>query len=156
MPDKSEAQRRRRGRAAPAAWRALKVHLELYGDLVRKLAHESGPLVRGSVGVRWRRCGRPTCRCSRGELHPACYLSATRDGRQRQLHVPLEDERQLKRAVQRYRRFREGLRLLAELHAWHLRALTEFGEALEEPYPKDRPAPGKRGPRARVRRASRS
>src|ERR1700738_3237305 len=36
-------------------------------------------LLRGSLGAQGRRCGRPGCRCTRGELHgPYVYLSVGR------------------------------------------------------------------------------
>jgi hypothetical protein len=34
-------------------------------------------LVRGSVFTRQLRCGKPTCRCARGALHRATYLSVS-------------------------------------------------------------------------------
>ena len=34
-------------------------------------------IVRGSVFTRRQRCGKPTCRCARGALHRATYLSVS-------------------------------------------------------------------------------
>ncbi|MGC4120069.1 MAG: hypothetical protein QM765_36915 [Myxococcales bacterium] len=143
MPDARASSSRASARARrprPVKWRELKLHLELYLDLVRKLSQEAGPMIRGSFGVRWRTCGRPNCRCSRGELHPACYLTMHAGGRQRQVHVRLQDERTVERAVMRHRRFLDGLRLLDELHDWHRRALQEICESTLEPYRPQRSA----------------
>ncbi len=46
-------------------------------------------IVRGSVFSRQVRCGKPTCRCARGEGHAATYLSVTfRGGRTEQISLP--------------------------------------------------------------------
>jgi hypothetical protein len=37
-------------------------------------------VLRGSVVHRLLRCGKPGCRCARGEGHPAAYLSVTLAG----------------------------------------------------------------------------
>jgi hypothetical protein len=58
----------------------------------RRLLHKLPPLeevLRGSVVERAVRCGKPSCRCASGELHPAVYLSVThRGGRTEQISVP--------------------------------------------------------------------
>jgi len=47
--------------------------------------------MRGSVVERRLRCGKPGCRCSRGKLHAATYLSATfAGGRTEQISLPAE------------------------------------------------------------------
>jgi hypothetical protein len=46
-------------------------------------------IVRGSVFTRRQRCGKPTCRCARGDLHRATYLGVTfAGGRTVQLSLP--------------------------------------------------------------------
>lgn len=49
-----------------------------------------GELVRGALAAQGRRCGRPDCRCARGQLHgPYTYLSVRGPtGRSRLLYVP--------------------------------------------------------------------
>jgi Family of unknown function (DUF6788) len=60
----------------------------------RRLLQKLPPLdevLRGSVGERTVRCGKPSCRCASGQLHAAVYLSVThRGGRTEQLSVPRE------------------------------------------------------------------
>lgn len=48
--------------------------------------------VRGSLSLREKSCGRPNCRCARGEKHVALYLVAREDGKLHQLFVPSELE----------------------------------------------------------------
>jgi len=46
-------------------------------------------IVRGSVIMRRLRCGKPGCRCARGQLHGATYLSVTfSGGRTEQISLP--------------------------------------------------------------------
>ncbi|MBA3877412.1 MAG: hypothetical protein C0498_10810 [Anaerolinea sp.] len=61
-------------------------------------------LVRGSVVVHRRRCGKPTCRCADGErLHEAPVLSYSERGRTRFLMLPAADVAAVRAAVERYR-----------------------------------------------------
>jgi hypothetical protein len=46
-----------------------------------------GPLVRGSLVESKVTCGKPGCRCARGEPHRAFYLSRRVDGRTRMEYV---------------------------------------------------------------------
>jgi len=46
-------------------------------------------VLRGTVFVRHLRCGKPGCRCARGDLHKATYLSVTlAGGRTEQISLP--------------------------------------------------------------------
>jgi hypothetical protein len=66
----------------------------------------SGPerMVRGSVVVHRRRCGKPNCRCAAGEaLHEATVLSYSEGGRTRFLMLPAAEVAAVRAAVERYR-----------------------------------------------------
>lgn len=60
--------------------------------LPKKLQDEpdDGGGMRGSLVAEWKRCGKPTCRCARGQLHGPYYYRRWRDstGRQRKEYVP--------------------------------------------------------------------
>jgi len=100
-----------------------------------------GPLIRGSFGTRARVCGKPGCRCLKGERHVSKYLSATDAGRVRQVHVPQSDEEHVRESVERYRGFMSARADLAEQAERLLRFVDELGRALLEPYPRDKPLP---------------
>ena len=76
-----------------------------------QLIHERG-LLRGSLSVRRRTCGKKGCRCARGELHEGLYLVATEGGRIRQLYIPKAFESLVRQWVADYQR---GRRLLEEI-----------------------------------------
>jgi len=112
------------------------------------LLGEHGPLFRGTLGTRSRVCGKPSCRCAKGERHESKYLSASDGGSVRQVHVPARDEVSVALGVERYRRFREGRTRLRELAVRQLELVDALGQALLAPYPTDNPLPPpKRGGR---------
>ena len=100
-----------------------------------------GPLMRGAFGTRARVCGKPGCRCLRGDKHVSSYLSASEDGKVRQVHVPLVEEEHVRRAVERYRSFLSTRADLAELAQQELALVDELSRVLLEPYPAKRPLP---------------
>jgi Family of unknown function (DUF6788) len=71
------------------------------------LANE--PLLRGSLVLHHRSCGKPYCRCQKGEKHPALYLYTRSDKQQVCTYIPralhetvrswIENGRRLKRLV---------------------------------------------------------
>lgn len=67
----------------------------------------SGPIprmIRGSVVVQRRRCGKPNCRCADGEqLHESTVLSYSERGRNRTVMLEPGEVRAVSAAVERYR-----------------------------------------------------
>lgn len=82
---------------------------------LRKLISGQGVL-RGTVVRRERKCGRPNCRCTRGEKHQGMYLVVSEDGRRRQLHIPKDWEETVVQWVSDYQAIRERLEQLSRLH----------------------------------------
>ena len=61
-------------------------------------------MIRGSVVVQRRRCGKANCRCTDGEsLHEATVLSYSEGGRNRTVMLAAEDVAAVTAAVARYR-----------------------------------------------------
>lgn len=72
----------------------------------------------GSLGEVYRRCGRPSCRCAKGEKHgPVFYLTRNEGGRTRNTYIPEELLAQVERGVAAYRRYRELGQEIAEENA---------------------------------------
>lgn len=59
-------------------------------QLVKLLSHQ--PLLRATLARRFRVCGKPGCRCTRGQKHEGLYLVIQQDGKYRQLYVPKDWE----------------------------------------------------------------
>jgi hypothetical protein len=77
------------------------------------------PLLAGSLVKQYVVCGKPGCRCQRGQKHgPLYYLYWKEQGRSRSLYVPRTRVTEMRRQIQDYRglqkelarRVRQGLR----------------------------------------------
>lgn len=61
-------------------------------------------VVRGSVVVHRRRCGKPNCRCADGvDLHESTVLSYSEGGRTKFVMLPAAEVAAVRAAVERYR-----------------------------------------------------
>ncbi len=60
-------------------------------------------MVRGTVLVHRRRCGKPNCRCATGEGHPSTVLSYKESGKTKFLMLPTAEVEPVRRATERFR-----------------------------------------------------
>jgi hypothetical protein len=92
--------------------------------LLRELRHLArSNLMRGSLSVVARKCGKPTCACATTDhRHPARYLSIKRDGQTQLAYISAEQEAEVRVALRRCRRV---LRLLDELTQVNLQLLQQ-------------------------------
>lgn len=91
-----------------------------------KLIHEE-PLMRGTLSVRELTCGKPSCRCHRGEKHTALYLSYGEHGRVHQVFIPRDAEEQVRQWVRTYSSARELLEQVSALYRQRLQSLKARG-----------------------------
>ena len=73
-----------------------------------KLVHRY-PLIKGALVVSERTCGKPGCKCTRGEKHLTCYLSVRYKGKREMIYVPKEWEDRIQTWVKTYK---EGMKLI--------------------------------------------
>lgn len=78
-------------------------------------------LLRGTLSVRTRRCGKPNCRCARGQWHVSLYLVQSHDGELRQLCVPRDWEDRVRQAVHDYQQMQRLVEELSEMEWKRLR-----------------------------------
>lgn len=88
---------------------------------------ERTPLLPGSVYSLRRKCGKPTCRCSRGELHESTVLSYRGEGRSQNLIPAAEHLDSLCRMTQDYRQCRQAR---VQLRRWFAQ-LLQLVDALQ-------------------------
>jgi len=100
--------------------------------LVRSMISDK-PVVRGSVYELKRKCGKPGCRCARGELHPRMVLSASEGGRTKIRAIPRGMLTDVKIRVRRYRQFRRARARLGEIHKKMLSIIDEMEAIRTEP-----------------------
>ncbi len=85
------------------------------------------PLLPGSLYTLRRKCGKPNCRCARGELHESTVLSYRGQGRPQNISPPPEQIESLRKMTDDYRRVRQAR---AKLVRWQ-RQLLALVDALE-------------------------
>ena len=97
----------------------------------RKQPTGKNEVVRGSLFILRRRCGKPTCRCVNGEPHETPVLSYSVKGATRLLTLRQEDVPAVKAALDRYRKELRDLdrQALAGIAAWRKRIVTAKARA---------------------------
>jgi hypothetical protein len=85
-----------------------------------QLVHQA-LFLRGTLSVRSRPCGKPNCRCVRGQLHASLYLVQSQGGKLRQLAIPRAWEDRVREAVHNYQRMQELIEEISELEWKQLR-----------------------------------
>jgi hypothetical protein len=80
-----------------------------------EVAFGRSPLVKGNVYEMARKCGKPNCICTRGELHRSMVLSWSEGGRTRLLSIPSERLREVREKSEEYLRFRRARARVTEI-----------------------------------------
>ena len=105
------------------------------GQQLQLLLSERGPFIRGSFVRQGGRCGKSTCRCTRGELHERAVLYTSDEGAHSGTYVPQAEREHVQERNVRYQRFRKARVDLAKLDQQALLFADQLLEALREPYP---------------------
>jgi hypothetical protein len=71
--------------------------------------------LRGSLSERAGKCGKPNCRCTRGQLHKSLYLVQSQDGKPRQICVPRAWQERVREAVNDYHLMQKLIEEVSEL-----------------------------------------
>lgn len=74
-----------------------------------------GPVLAASLVVIRKQCGRPGCRCQRGEKHPGNYLTYKEKGKTHTVYVPLDLLQEVKGWIEEHRRLRRLTREISQL-----------------------------------------
>ena len=73
-------------------------------------------ILHGSLLRRRRVCGKPNCRCARGQRHEGLYLVVTEGGQSRQLYVPERFEQTVRDWIDQYGQARKLMDELSRIH----------------------------------------
>lgn len=95
---------------------------------------QTDALIIGSLSLVQRRCGKPSCHCADRPGHPQAILMSVEDGRRRCQLIRRADLGTVRPAVERYRSFRAGLRLLSTLDSKVWALLKELRRLRDEGY----------------------
>ena len=102
---------------------------------LQDLLAERGPIVRGSFVRQPVRCGKASCKCSRGEPHNSAAFYTRIDGTQRCFYVPMEERERIERLSRRQQGLRAARLALAKLGQQSVELAGQLEDALVEPYP---------------------
>jgi len=81
-----------------------------------QVIHDGGGLMRATLSVREKVCGKPNCKCARGEKHVALYLVSKQDKQVRQLFVPPSLHSQVRAWVDEYQRVQDLVEQISEMY----------------------------------------
>lgn len=73
------------------------------------------PLVKGNVYEMARKCGKPSCACTRGQLHRSMVLSWSERGTTRLFSIPPDRLAEVRQKSQEYLRFRRTRARVSEI-----------------------------------------
>jgi len=92
----------------------LRGHL---ADLEKSLEVVFGraPMVKGNVYELARKCGKPACACTRGELHRSMVLTWSHEGKSKLISIPPERLSALQEKSEEYLRFRRARARVTEI-----------------------------------------
>ena len=94
--------------------RLWRLHAAL-GRLLRTMTSQ-GPLTPGSFYLLRRKCGKPSCRCARGQLHAVWVLTRSEDGKHKLYSVPPAQRAKVRQRAAAWRRYqRARARLVQQL-----------------------------------------
>jgi len=85
------------------------------------------PVIKGTVYELKRRCGKPGCKCARGELHRRMVVSTSEEGKTRLQVIPGGFLVEVEKKVRRYQELRQVRARLGEIH----RRMLEVMDAME-------------------------
>jgi len=90
------------------------------------------PVIKGTAYELKRRCGKPGCRCARGELHAQMVVSASEGGKTRLQVIPRGYLVEVQEKVGRYQALRRIRTRLGAIHQKMLEVMDEMEAARRE------------------------
>ena len=93
------------------------------------------PMVQGSLYQLRRKCGKPNCRCARGELHASWVLSRSESGKNHLYSVPADQRGRLRPLTREYRRWQLARARLVKQAARLVALIDQLAEARLQTWP---------------------
>jgi len=85
-----------------------------------KLLSQQG-VIHGTLSLRRRVCGKPNCKCAKGQKHEGLYLLVRHKGTVRQIYVPQDRRETVRQWVENYHTARELMDELSDIYEDHVR-----------------------------------
>lgn len=88
----------------------------------------SDPMVQGSFYLLRRKCGKPNCRCARGQLHASYVLTRSEQGKDRLYTVPKDQRARIRQQAAEYRRYQRARAVLTKRHVKLLALVDQMAQ----------------------------
>ena len=114
-----------------------------YRVLGRTLAAMTAPvpMTPGSFYLMRRRCGKPNCRCARGQLHPVWVLTRSEAGRHKLYSVPASERSRLRQWAGAWRRSQRARARFVKQSAALLALGDQLAQAQKVVWPRSKKPP---------------
>jgi len=116
----------------------LRHSLRRLSDEARQLINpffSDKPLIKGSVYELKTKCGKPGCKCAKGELHHRMVVSASEKGKTKLRAIPHGFLVEVQTKVRRYQELRQVRVRLIEMHKKMLQTMDEMEAMRREEVP---------------------
>ncbi len=113
----------------------LRRKLARFEELPRRFLHSllnENPIIKGTLYLLRRKCGKPSCRCARGQLHETMMLSASVAGKTKLWTIPAERVEKIREMTERYRCFRRTRAEFIKLYGQRLTQMLRVIDAIEK------------------------
>ena len=100
---------------ASTARQALRRIAEQLPKRVGSALNVRGEVMAASLSKTSKICGKPNCKCARGDKHEVYQLSWTENGKRRSTHIRRDELDRVRSAVERYKRLRQSRAQLLKL-----------------------------------------
>jgi hypothetical protein len=110
---------------------------QLAGEIKRVVEplFSNRPVIKGTVYELKRRCGKPGCKCARGELHARMVISASEGGKTRLQVIPHGYLTEVQAKVRRYQELRRVRARLGEIYRKMLKVIDQMEAIRREELP---------------------
>ena len=89
----------------------LKRRHEAYDKMPRTM-----DVLRGSLVIVKRHCGKPNCHCQKGFKHQSLYLSQNYKGKTRMVYIPRHLENKIRQYIKSYQKHKVALNQLSDIN----------------------------------------
>jgi len=104
------------------------------GRLLRTMTSQ-GPLTPGCFYLLKRKCGKPSCRCARGQLHPVWVLTRSQSGKHKLYPVAPQHRAQVRRWAAAWRRYQRARARLVQQTATLVSSADQIAERQRVAWP---------------------
>ena len=101
----------------------------------------SQPMVQGSFYLLRRKCGKPNCRCAKGQRHTSYVLTRSEAGKDRLYTVPKDQRAQVRKWAAEYRRYQRARAVLVKRHLRLLSLVDQMAEPRLLTWPSNQEVP---------------